>query len=527
LTSSLFLRTGTGRSRCQARRKQRPRRLSVELLEDRTLLSFLPQVTYPTGSYPAGVAVGDFARNGKLDLVVTNYQSDTLSVFLGNGDGTFQAATDYATGHHPGSVAVGDFDRDGTPDIVVANTEGSLTMFLGNGDGTFQPGVSYPLGGRARDLTVADFRHSGRLDIAVITEQGGATNLSVLLGNGDGTFAAPVSYRAGNDSWFPAVADFNRDGIPDLVVAGGGNNSVFVLLGNGDGTFQSAQRYDAGAAPRSVAVGDFDRDGIPDLVTANIFGNDVSVLRGNGDGTFQSPVHYQVGTNPLDVVVSDVNLDGRQDLVVSNITSNNVSILLGNGDGTFALAENDDVGRNPNHVALGDFARHGYPDIVVGNTASNDISVLINAVDWSESPGGGGGYGRPSPRRLPTAAGSLDPLALALALTTMPSLVSSGDLSTSPWRRLELANATSVGGGDNSGRWDGTDPVLLPPARGSNSADGRDHYADVSCGLGAFERTSARGRASAASADLANALLGYTDDYDGDGIPDSIRVSTR
>src|SRR5207249_2665322 len=186
----------------------------------------------------------------------------TVPVLLGKGDGTFQVAASYSAGSNPGSVAVGDFNGDGKTDLAVADygsffpaTSGSVSVLLGRGDGTFQAAVDYGVGTNPVSVVVSDFNGDGKPDLAV-----GGSPISVLLGNGDGTFQAPVNYGAQEYPSSIAVGDFNTDGKLDLVVANelsmGPNNytngSVSVLLGNGDGTFRSAVNYGAGVSPDSV-----------------------------------------------------------------------------------------------------------------------------------------------------------------------------------------------------------------------------------------------------------------------------------
>src|SRR5690349_13147249 len=260
---------------------------------------------------------------------------------LGNGDGTFQTTVNYAAGSLPGFVAAGDFNKDGKPDLVAANDSsgGGVSVLLGNGDGTFGTRVSYGTAPGSYAIAVADFNRDGKLDLAVANQGLGSsgTNVSLLLGNGDGTFQSAVNYVTGFGPSFVAASDLNGDGKLDLIVANQGmmtnvadlvNGSVSVLLGNGDGTFQPSVNYIDGMSALSVAVSDLNGDGKLDVAVAIHKGN-VVVLSGNGDGTLQAPVDYGAGSEPSFVVAGDFNSDGRPDLAVANGYSiGMVSMLL-------------------------------------------------------------------------------------------------------------------------------------------------------------------------------------------------------
>jgi hypothetical protein len=321
---------------------------------------------FSAGTGPDAVAVGDFNGDGKLDLAVANEGSNNVSILLGNGDGTFQAAVDYGAGSNPSSVAVGDFRSDGKLDLVVANDGSSnVSILLGNGDGSFQAAVNYGVGSAPTAVAVGDFNGDGKLDLAVANEL--SNNVSILLGNGDGTFQAAVNYGAGMTLFAVAVEDFNGDGKLDLVVADAVSDYVSVLLGNGNGTFKTAVQYVAGLEPFSVAVADFNGDGKLDLAVANLENDYVSILLGNGNGTFKAAVNYTTGIEPASVAAADFNGDGKLDLVVGGVNSDNanvVSVLFGNGDGSFQAAVNYGAGSVPYSVALGDFNGDGRLDLV-------------------------------------------------------------------------------------------------------------------------------------------------------------------
>src|SRR5206468_1155480 len=198
------------------------------------------------------------------------------------------------------------------------------------------------------------------------------------------SFIARGDFKVGTHPHWMAASDFNGDGRPDLATANSDSNNVSVLLGNGDGTFQAAPTLVAGSRPESVAVGDIDRDGVPDLAVANSGSSDVSVLLGNGDGTFQEARSFDGGTTPAAVSVADLNGDGRPDLAVANFGSigstaqpGNAAVLLGNGDGSFQSAGFFVTGgTHPHAVAVSDIDGDGIPDLLVANSGSYTVAVL-------------------------------------------------------------------------------------------------------------------------------------------------------
>ena len=351
-------------------------------------VSFEPRKNYFSPS-PWAVATGDFNGDGVPDLAVANASADNVSVFLGNGDGTFRGTTRFPAGNSPWSVAVGDFNDDGLPDLAVVNHMyfGNVSVLLGNGDGTFQAPQTFAVGSEPTSVAVGKFRGVGMPDdLAVANSNSGS--VSVLLGNGDGTFLAPQDFGADGFPRSMAVGDFNGDGNLDLAVANDGSYDVSVLLGIGDGTFLAAVNYDVGpdSSFPSVAVGDFNGDAVKDLAVASGFYGKVSVLLGNGDGTFQAAQYFAAGVQPWSVVVGDFNGDGLQDVAVANFgyrgegpcVDSSVSVLLGIGDGSFQAPVNFDAGGGPRSVATADFNGDGLPDLAVAHSIPSGLSVLIN-----------------------------------------------------------------------------------------------------------------------------------------------------
>jgi Bacterial Ig-like domain (group 3)/FG-GAP-like repeat/Domain of unknown function DUF11 len=341
-----------------------------------------PATASPAVNGSPHFATGDFNHDGKIDLAVPNGSGSTVSVLLGNGDGTFQAPLIYNTDTNGSAyaLAVGDFNADGNPDLVVTNIgtgSATISVLLGNGDGTFQLQVPYVVGNHPSEVVVGDFNGDGDADVAVANRDD--NTLSVLLGNGDGTFQTQVTYAVGNSPAALVAADLNGDGNVDLVVANGSDNTLSVLLGNGDGTFQAQATYAVGNSPAALVAADLNGDGNVDLVAANGSDNTLSVLLGNGDGTFQAQATYAVGNSPAALVTADLNGDGNPDLVATNEGDNTVSVLLGKGDGTLQPATAFSVGAGAAGLATGDFNGDGLADVAsVGNTVPSSATVLLS-----------------------------------------------------------------------------------------------------------------------------------------------------
>lgn len=360
MLQQLWLRRLTSVLRQSSRSRQQARVARIEALESRLCPSTFTAVnTIPTVPFsgPIAVAVGDFNEDGKQDIVTANASSLDVSVFLGDGTGDFGTPTQFGLGTNRAiSVAVGDFNEDGHQDIV-----------FGRGDFAF-----------------------GSTDSLDET--------TLLLGNGDGTFATPLLVAAGLNPTSIAVGDFNGDANLDLAVTNGyyephflGRPNVGILLGNGDGTFGTLTGYAVGYTANAVAVGDFNADGKQDLVVTDPAGNKISLLLGNGDADgdglllFQTPVSYAPGDGiylPHSVAIGDFNEDGKQDVAVAYTYASMVVVHEGNGDGTLKPAVLFPVSGKPTQVAVGDFNGDGHQDLVTSNhewtwDTNRGASVLV------------------------------------------------------------------------------------------------------------------------------------------------------
>ena len=384
------------------------------------------QVNSPTRSVGATV-LADFNHDGRLDVasVYPGFNTKVVGVSLANADGTFQKVVYYPTGVVGGNdrtIAVGDFRGNGKLDLVVANESGTVSLLLGNGDGTFAAALNtvvgifpFNVGISAEAARVGDFNGDGKLDIVTAEETGehfsareGVGGLTVLLGNGDGTFQAPVDYFAGVFPMAVTLGDFNHDGRLDIAAANFGSDAnggnVSILIGNPDGTFQPAVNYNVtGAHPRGIVAGDLNGDGKLDVVTLNKDlvhgGGAIAIWHNNGNGTFALPVvrHFSVpaydffGTG-LDMAVGDLNGDGRADVVVSDsgdgdargTSSGGVSVLLGVGDGTLAPPVRYllPLRQSAYRVTLADLNRDGRPEII---TLTSPFGSTRPAAPWPYS----------------------------------------------------------------------------------------------------------------------------------------------
>ena len=290
---------------------------------------------------PVAIASGIFTASGFPNPLITDPVGNTVTVLLSNGDDTFKTATGspIAVGKQPSAIVTGDFNADGNQDFVVTNfTDNTLSVFLGNGDGTFRQEIGSPF---ALPSSVAgpiamvsgDFNADGKLDLAIVNQT--TNNVTILLGNGDGTFAqatnSPISVGT-----FPvaiAAGDVNGDSHTDIAIVNQSDNTVTVLLGNGDGTFTAALNspLKTGQTPTGIAIADFNGDGKEDIAVTDPQTDSVSVFLGLGQGLFAPAFELPVGTNPTAILAANLTSGSLPDVAITDDpsgTTGQVTVIL-------------------------------------------------------------------------------------------------------------------------------------------------------------------------------------------------------
>ena len=332
-----------------------------------------PNLLHDVGSAPGQVIKGDFNGDGRLDLAVSNGGSGDVSILLGTGDGTFEPERRVITGPDPFGLLTHDLDSDGRLDLVVANEglsfpfEPSLppdvSVHLGRGDGTFLDPIRIDVAAFVvYRMAVADFDGDQVPDLVV--PEVGADSVVLLLGTGDGHLVPGGRFPVGGEPVGAGTGDFNGDGHPDLAVTNAHPSDISVLLGNGAGSFAPQTRFQTLSLPGYLEIDDLDGDGDADLALVSRNGRHVGYHLGRGDGSFEAAVFFDLGATPSGLAIGDSNGDGWKDLLVP-LRIGFVSVLLGRGDGTFLGPLRSGVGSRPVGIAAGAFDADGRQDLAV------------------------------------------------------------------------------------------------------------------------------------------------------------------
>ena len=382
------------------------------------------------GSAPFAIASADVNGDAIPDLVVPNFTSNSVSVLIGQGDGTFSTKVDYATGTSPIAVAAGDVNGDGNVDVVTANyNANTFSVLLNAGNGTFSASVHYPTGGAPRAVALAKLDAGSALDV-VVAESAGTPSppgpghtISVSYGVGNGTFGARTTYTVDYGPGGVAVGDFNRDGRLDLAVSHRNAVNVAVLHANTGGTFNAATMVNVGDLTHGITAVDVDLDGAADLA-ATRSGNQVVVLRATGSGGFEAPVTYAVGSTPEGIVAGDFNGDSDADLLAVNYGTGSASLLLGKFYSQFETARTISLVGGARAPTAGDFNRDGRLDFATVTSDSNNTSIVLGSS---------------------SCVPSCDTFALrpATYAATSPVAVATGDFDRNGWMDVVIGSSSS------------------------------------------------------------------------------------
>ncbi len=345
-----------------------------------TVQGLVPSSNSPVASTNVQfVATGDFNNDGIADYATVTSDGKVV-VQLGLGSGLFQSTYTSSISTSLNGLVTGDANGDGKLDLVaISSSDTTISVLLGNGDGTFQtPGSSQVLA--APDgpsfLAIADLNGDGLLDLVETGSSAGT--VGVFLGNGDGTFHAEQTYGVGSGPNSVVIADFNADGSQDLAVSNQNDGTISILLGVGDGSFhtQTTVNYPWGDSAGILAVGRLRTNGAVDLIAPDLYDPAIFVFLGNNDGTFTSPARYDINGNSVgQAALVDVNHDGKLDMVATY--NNQIAILVGAGDGTFGSEQDFSTGNGVVNVALADFNNDGLIDFITSDSADNTTTILL------------------------------------------------------------------------------------------------------------------------------------------------------
>jgi Ca2+-binding RTX toxin-like protein len=433
------------------------------------------------GDGPFALAAGNLNAGGQTDLAVANNSSGNVSVLLGTGSGTFGAPADFPSGTRPTSVIAGFFNADAHADLAATNfIDQTVSVLLGNGDGTFRGPTTYPVGDGPDDVASGDLNGDGNLDLVVANSGGGSEAASILLGRGDGTFRRATTVEVGPNPNSVAVGDFNGDGAPDLVFSTAffTTGGISLLLGNGDGTFGAPSETQVGESTTSVAAADFNADSVLDVATTDQDGDAVLVLPGQGNGTFNTPLSFPAkGAN--DVATGNFDANPLPDMVTADTSPGRLTVLLN-------ATPSPGAGPGPAVAAGGSCAATGREGTIALALGAGSESLSVTSSDQALVPTrdiGVGGSGasrtltvRPS-GRSGTAVLTLNALSNGQLTGSVPVTVRVGAAAATGADGADILFAgngpdTLAGGGGNDLLCGGNGPDTLSGGPGDDTLDG-------------------------------------------------------
>ncbi|MFD3164085.1 FG-GAP repeat domain-containing protein [Herpetosiphon sp. NSE202] len=344
-------------------------------------VDFAAPVHYPTSFNAREVVSGDFNSDGVQDLASISWAGRTISVNLGNGDGTFDPANNYTTGlGQSWGIDTGDINNDNKLDLVVASRlSNAFITYLGVGDGTFQYHSAVAAGGRPMKIRLGDFNKDDNLDLALSFES--SSSIGIRFGLGNGNFQANQYYAVGFGPLGITVADLDRDSNLDLIVSNVNATTISVLKGSNNGTFVTAVNYTVGTTPQESTVADFNGDTFPDVAVTNWGSSSLTIFRGTATGALVLHATIPNVSAGHDIEAGDINGDGFIDLAITNSQPSSflatVSVLLGQGNLNFDAPASFATGTNPSALVIGHFNNDSLLDLATSNYHSHDISILL------------------------------------------------------------------------------------------------------------------------------------------------------
>jgi hypothetical protein len=433
--------------------------------------SFAPAVNFPAGDNPSGVAIGDLDGDSKSDMVAVNTSSFTISVFRSTstpGNVSFEPKVDFATGSGPFRVVIGDVDGDGKPDLAVDDYDSNSVSIFRNtstsGSISFEPGVNFTTGAKPYSVAIGDVDGDGKLDLT--TPNRLSDTVSVFRNTsipGNVSFELKADFATASEPSDVLVGDVDGDGKAEIAVTNQNSNIVSVLLNTSNpGSISFAQRVDfsTGINPFGIALGDLDADGKADLAVANRFTNYVSVFENTstpGSISFAPRVDFATGTEPLTVAIGDVDGDGKPDMAVTNWVSQSVSVfknanvVAGDADGDGIANATDNCPTVSNSAQL-DADGDGIGDACDSAPGCPGVAPPPNMVSWWPGDGNafdiqGGHHGTPqngatfAPGKVGQAF-SFDGVDDHVNVPDAPSLRANGQLTIDFWAKFNSVPRT-------------------------------------------------------------------------------------